>query len=68
MDSNVKSRLIEMARSRFGEILPCGGRPDFTECFNVIGTKTLFWFNTPDDSTHTVSISHSHSQESLSNV
>lgn len=37
-------------------ITPCGKSKVWSKCFTEIDGKTIFWFNTPDDSTHTIRI------------
>jgi len=52
IQETVKKRLIESAKSQYGEIVPCGDQP-FTEQDDMI----FFWFNDMSDSTH---MTHTH--------
>ena len=47
-----KMTLIKNAQKRFQKILPCGGRSSFNECFTIDRGMIIFWFDTPDRSTH----------------
>lgn len=42
------SKAIEM----YQEIRPCGVMGSWGECFTTEGNTVVFWFNTPDESTH----------------
>jgi len=54
---SVKKLLIDNARNFYGDISPCSGIESFSECFTEIddGENIVFWFNTPDNSTHMLS-------------
>jgi hypothetical protein len=49
----LKSMLKARAIADFGtNILPVTGRASLDECFGVDEGMLIFWFNTPDGSTH----------------
>ncbi|WP_155851799.1 hypothetical protein [Chitinivibrio alkaliphilus] len=49
---HVKKQLIQEAQKSFSNIRPCSSKGSFQDCFSVEGDSLLFWFNTPDNSTH----------------
>lgn len=53
----LEKKLLEVAKKNFGpDISPSGGNEKFKGCFTHNKKFGLvFWFNTPDHSTHTVS-------------
>lgn len=49
----LKSILKARAVAEHGAtILPVGGRASFDECFRIDEGLLIFWFDTPDQSTH----------------
>ncbi len=48
----VKRELISIALEEHEQILPCGGRDSFSKCFTFSSGYLVFWFDTPDMSTH----------------
>lgn len=50
--SELQKKLIQRAIEQYNHIYPCSNRTDLSDCFTVYGGKTVFWFNTEDDSTH----------------
>jgi hypothetical protein len=45
--------LIDRAKAEHGTILPCGGKACLEDCITEEpGVGRIFWFNTPDGSTH----------------
>jgi hypothetical protein len=50
--ASVKKELIDEATRSHRIILPTARRIDISECFTVMCDKMVFWFNTPDGSTH----------------
>ena len=53
--TDIEQDMIREAVQEYGEILPCGGKNTFNECFIDYknGVKT-FWFNDIEDSTHII--------------
>ena len=51
----LKKLLIEKAKITHKKIYPCKGKTRLDECFTVEGKKIIFWFNTADRNTHTIS-------------
>jgi hypothetical protein len=47
-----KQRLIGIAMAKYGRILPCADRKSLESCFTMYGNQLIFWYNTPDHSTH----------------
>ena len=50
--NELKANLIEQALRSYEFIFPCAGKKNLDECFMIDGGRLLFWFNTPDRSTH----------------
>ena len=50
--NHYKAHLIKAAVSKYETIAPCSDKTSLEECFTVDNDKLLFWFNTPDCSTH----------------
>lgn len=52
--NKTKHHLIKKARQTYSKISPCGTKTSLFDCFTIIenGKKLVFWFNTPDNSTH----------------
>lgn len=55
--SKKQRRMVSQALKRFGRIYPCGNCATFSRCFSIEDGQWIFWFNTPDGSTH-VEIRH----------
>ncbi|MBD3344212.1 MAG: hypothetical protein GF401_04015 [Chitinivibrionales bacterium] len=53
MDKHRK-KLICHAVKKYKKIFPCAEKKGFEECFTSRGDSLVFWFNTPDHSTHVV--------------
>ena len=51
----IQNYLIRKARNTYKKIFPCKGKTRLEECFTIEGTKMIFWFNTEDRNTHTIS-------------
>ena len=51
----LKEDLIKKAKNTHKRIYPCKGKRKLEECFTVEGKKIIFWFNTEDRNTHTIS-------------
>ena len=51
----LKKQLIKKAKTTHKKIYPCKGKTKLEECFTVEGKKIIFWFNTEDCNTHTIS-------------
>jgi len=47
--------LIKKAKITHKKIYPCKGKTRLDECFTFEGKKIIFWFNTADRHTHTIS-------------
>ena len=45
-------KLIAKAKTKYGQIAPCGMKKHFSDCFSIDNGELLFWFNTVDNSTH----------------
>jgi len=41
----LKEFLIEKAKKKYKDIVPCHPHPDFSKCFTEEGNKLIFWFN-----------------------
>ena len=55
--SEFQDQLIFEARTKYGEIFPCGIKTSLSECFTYECGKIILWFNTArDKSTRMVSI------------
>lgn len=53
--ADVKSRLLSIARQRFGyRITPIYGEHSLATCYRCEYGRFMFWFNTPDHSSHMV--------------
>ena len=50
----VKETMISLALQQYEQISPCGNRGCFSECFTHADGFLIFWFDTPDRSTHVV--------------
>jgi len=56
MDRNVyKTILIKWARTKYGNIRPCGSTAGLWDCFSEYGDDLLFWFNDTTASTRIIS-------------
>jgi len=54
VSSDQATRLLIKAIQAHGfSIRPCAGRK-FSECYTIAAGRAVFWYNTPDGSTHTV--------------
>ena len=51
----IKQLLIRKAKTTHKKIYPCKGKSRLDDCFTVEGKKIIFWFNTEDCNTHTLS-------------
>lgn len=51
----IKKLLIRKAETTHKKIYPCKGKSRLDDCFTVEGSKIIFWFNTEDCNTHTLS-------------
>jgi hypothetical protein len=51
----IKQLLIRKAQTTHNKIYPCMGKTHLDECFTIEGKKIIFWFNTEDCNTHTLS-------------
>jgi hypothetical protein len=54
MMNKIKKHLIQKAKNTHKKIYPCKGKSRLEECFTVEGKKIIFWFNTEDCNTHTM--------------
>lgn len=52
----IKKRMIAEARRKYRRIFPCSYRRNLDDCFTIENNEIIFWFNTEDFSTHTVSV------------
>lgn len=52
--SNLHDQMIAEARARHGQIAPCAGRADLSECFTAERGMVIFWYNSADGSTRAV--------------
>ena len=50
----IKNRMINNACERFDRIYPVSARGSLDDCFTVEENMIIFWFNTEDQTTHTV--------------
>lgn len=51
----LKLRLITKAKKKYGKIFPCINKSSLEECFTESKEgELIFWFNTPDNSTHMI--------------
>jgi hypothetical protein len=48
----IQEILIEQARQQYHDIYPCGRKQSLGDCFTRYNDRLIFWFNTPDNSTH----------------
>jgi hypothetical protein len=53
----IKQHLIKKALGTHKKIFPCTGKQNLEECFTIEGKRIIFWFNTEDQNTHTISTS-----------
>jgi len=51
---DIMEELIRKARERHGSISPCAGKKSLRECFTIIDNTLVFWFNTANMSTNTL--------------
>lgn len=53
------NQIISKAREKYGEIVPCGGKPDLYECFTYepLLDLLIFWFN-PEKSRSTHALTY----------
>jgi hypothetical protein len=54
--THVKTILTDRAVERFGREIRLISGKSIDESCDVFGDRYVFWFNTPDESTHVVSI------------
>ncbi len=47
-----KQILIDRAKWKHGDILPCGGVPSLMESFSLLEGYLVLWYKTRDGSTH----------------
>lgn len=52
--STIEQYLILKARQKYAHIYPCNNAASFDGCFTTFNGKYIFWFNTDDNSTHTL--------------
>ena len=52
--NSIKRKMIANARKKYRRIFPCSFRRNLDECFTIENDKIIFWFNTEDFSTHTL--------------
>lgn len=52
--TDLHASMIAEARARHGQIAPCSGRADLSECFTQEEGMILFWCNSPDGSTRLI--------------
>jgi hypothetical protein len=57
--NELKLQLLREAERRYGRIHPCGNKT-FDECYSIVGTNLLFWFNDEADSSHVVRAPSAH--------
>ena len=50
--NDLKKKMILKARQQYNRIYPCSSKKNFGDSFTVEENRILFWFNTPDKSTH----------------
>jgi hypothetical protein len=53
---NVKEKLIEQAREKYGKVQACGNRK-WDDSFTVHDDQLMLWFNDAKGSTHLISTS-----------
>ena len=49
-----QSKLFKRAYQTHHLIYPCGSNTRFEDCFTLYGDMLVFWFNTPDESSHAI--------------
>ena len=55
VDESTRYNMIAEATERHGmAITPCRGKTSLHDCFTVEEHAVIFWYNTPDGSTHTL--------------
>jgi hypothetical protein len=52
--NEMKRKIIRTAMKRHAPIFPVARRQSLYDCFTVVGTHVVFWYNTEDQSTHTI--------------
>ena len=52
--SKFEKKLIVRACKKYKRIFPCAKLKSFSDCFTRYKKSVIFWFNTEDGSTHTV--------------
>lgn len=52
--SHLQRTMIKKARQLYKRIYPCCGKPRLEDCFTIADSNYIFWFNTADCSTHTI--------------
>jgi hypothetical protein len=50
--NDLKRKMIIQARNQYQQIYPCSSKKNLGDCFTVEEDRILFWFNTPDETTH----------------
>jgi hypothetical protein len=55
VDELTRYLMIAEARKKHGDgITPCTSKSSLHDCFTVENGRVIFWYNTPDGSTHTI--------------
>jgi hypothetical protein len=52
--NTLKRKMIAEAQRKYSRIFPCSSRRTLNECFTVEDDQIIFWFNTEDATTHTM--------------
>ncbi len=52
--NTLKRQMIADAQQKYERIFPCSSCSTLNECFTVEGGQVIFWFNTADATTHTM--------------
>lgn len=52
LKKKIRKEIIKEAQKKYSEIVPCGLKKSFDECFDVLDGTVVFWFNTKDKNTH----------------
>ncbi len=51
---NVREQLLARARAAFGDIGPTSSRTSLEDCFTVVGSKVILWFNDTKGNTRAI--------------
>lgn len=52
--TRIQKQLMQAAKFKYGKISKCIHRWTWESCFTATDNLMIFWFNTPDSSTHII--------------